>query len=818
MKTARKKKAPEKKSGFGFLKGKTTLLILILFFILTIGLFRDFVFSGQMLYGTDTISAGVMFRSFYASFVKEYHSIPMWNPYLFGGLPFVDAMHGDTFYPLALLQFIIPIHRALGWKLIFTVFLAGIFMYLCMRTFKFSQEVSIFSALAYMFSANLVSWVYAGHDGRMYITSLLPLLILLVELAVNSKKFIHFLLLGGAIGLLILANHPQLAYYASWATGLYFLFRLIFLYIDNKEEKFVAQARPLVKPIILFVFAVLMGLGLSLVQILPTYIYVNKYSPRAGGAKGYNYSVSWSNHPEEVVSQVVPEFCGYNVGEENSYWGRNPFKLNSDYAGIIPLFFALLALFFVRDRKVWFFFGLGILALIFSLGGHTPIFKLFYYFVPQIKNMRAPSLIMFLLVFSTVFLGATGLEYILKRNIEPSEQKRLFRFLAIISGFFLFMAFLFSIAAKPLLSIWTEVIYTDISPDKTLVLENNIPQIIKGFWLSFLLVGAVSFLTYFLIKGKIKSFVFILLICLLGIIDLWRVDSKFIRNFDSQRFFAKDDVIDYLQKQEKPFRVMPLPGAYPQSNLLAMYDIEELFGQHGNQLRTYDEFTERRYYESARNWQEYSMWLSQFLLGPKVDLLNTKYILSKQSFSHPKFEQVYQSNGLFVMKNLGCLPRARVVFKYEIIKDDNKILERIMQPDFDYRNSVILQEEIPNFKEATQGDLAYREIKILDNRINSFQLEANPDKPGILVLSENYYPAWKVYVDGKQAKIYRADYLFRAIYLNRGKHKVKFVFDSALYKIGRSSTLSTCLVLLVIFNIYLIKGYLSKKVLRNQSR
>src|SRR4030042_1470167 len=107
-----------------------------------------------------------MFRSFFSSFVNHYHAVPQWDPYLFGGLPFVDAMHGDTFYPLAALQFVLPIQRALGWKLVLTVFLAGVFTYLCMRAFKFSRPVSMLSALAYMFSANLVSWVYGGQDGR----------------------------------------------------------------------------------------------------------------------------------------------------------------------------------------------------------------------------------------------------------------------------------------------------------------------------------------------------------------------------------------------------------------------------------------------------------------------------------------------------------------------------------------------------------------------------------------------------------------------------------------------------------------------------
>ncbi len=67
------------------------------FLLLTATVFAGFIFSDKMLFGSDTVEAGLFFRGFYAEFVKVYHRIPLWNPYIFGGLPFIDAMHGDTF-------------------------------------------------------------------------------------------------------------------------------------------------------------------------------------------------------------------------------------------------------------------------------------------------------------------------------------------------------------------------------------------------------------------------------------------------------------------------------------------------------------------------------------------------------------------------------------------------------------------------------------------------------------------------------------------------------------------------------------------------
>ncbi len=782
----------------------------ILFMVLALILFSQFVFSNQMLFGTDTIEAGVMFRSFYANFVKQYHQIPMWEPYLFGGMPFVDAMHGDTFYPLALLQFVLPLHKALGWKLVITVFLAGIFTYLCLRAFGFSRGISILGGLAYMFSANLVSWVYGGQDGRMYITSLLPLLFFFLEKSLNTKRFIYYLCLGISIGLLILANHPQLAYYALWALGLYFLFRLILQFKDSEEKSFVPQIKPLLKPILLFIISVIIGLALSLIQILPPYIYVNKYSPRAEGARGYEYATSWSSHPEELASQIVPEFCGYNLTDQSTYWGRNPFKQNSDYGGVVPLFFAFLALFLVKDRRIWFFLGLSILAIIYSLGAHTPVYRLFYWLVPQVKNFRAPSLIMFLLIFSVVFSACFGLQRILSGIKSQNEQKKLLTVIMSVVILFGILAFLFTIGGEVMLSIWNGILYSNISPPKKASMLQNLPNIQRDFWLIFFFIGTTAAALYLFIKGKLKTTVFIIWIGALVVIDLWRIDLKFIENFDYFSNFRKNQVVDFLKKDQDRFRALVLPGTLKGQNFMALFDIPQVFGYHGNQLKRYDEFTERGYREKATTQREYYDRYSQFIFGPKPDLLNVKYLLSGADFSHPKFQRVYQGDGLFVFQNTQYLPRARIVFAYEVIEDDEKILERLKDPEFDHINKIILEKTPQNI--LSEGDTigVLGSAEIIEDNINNFTVRAELSHPGFLVLSENFYPAWKAFVDGKKTEILQANYTFRAVFLDEGEHQVRLVYDSPYY--GLAKNVSGISILFVFF--VLILGFVKKPLYR----
>src|SRR6476659_10191040 len=84
--------------------------------------------SGQILLGglrSDMFVAGYAFRLFGAETFKHTGSIPQWNPYLFGGLPYIGAMHGDIFYPTALLRILLPTDVGMTWGFIIHLFLAG---------------------------------------------------------------------------------------------------------------------------------------------------------------------------------------------------------------------------------------------------------------------------------------------------------------------------------------------------------------------------------------------------------------------------------------------------------------------------------------------------------------------------------------------------------------------------------------------------------------------------------------------------------------------------------------------------------------------
>src|SRR5689334_11874949 len=146
--------------------------------------------SGKFLVGpnSDQYIAGYPFREFAAHTLKTTGHFPLWNPYLFGGLPFVAAMHGDIFYPTFLLRMILPTDVAMTWGFIIHVFLAGLFTFMFLRATGFGFYGSLFGGIAYMMSGQVASLVSPGHDGKLFVSALFPLALLMILRGARDGK------------------------------------------------------------------------------------------------------------------------------------------------------------------------------------------------------------------------------------------------------------------------------------------------------------------------------------------------------------------------------------------------------------------------------------------------------------------------------------------------------------------------------------------------------------------------------------------------------------------------------------------------------
>src|SRR6185436_7665801 len=274
---------------------------------------------------SDQYIAGYAFREFAASTLKATGHFPLWNPYLFGGMPYVAAMHGDIFYPTFLLRMIMPTDAAMTWGFIIHVFLAGLFTYGFLRAIGYGFYGSLVGGLAYMMSGQIASYVSPGHDGKLFVSALFPLALWMLYRAFRGGKNWAWGAFALIVGLCVLSPHPQLLQYLLLTCGAYSLF-LAFTTLDGiKLPRQTAILR-----LGLALLSVIVGLAIGAVQYLPVREYV-KWSPRAGGLPDYRTATSYAWPPEELLNSYLPQFSGIL----DNYWGRNGIHLHSDYVGVI---------------------------------------------------------------------------------------------------------------------------------------------------------------------------------------------------------------------------------------------------------------------------------------------------------------------------------------------------------------------------------------------------------------------------------------------------------------------------------------------------
>jgi hypothetical protein len=245
---------------------------------------------------SDQYIAGFAFREFAASWIRDGRGVPLWNPYLFGGMPYIAAMHGDIFYPTALLRLVLPTDVAMTWGFIIHVFLAGLFTFVFLRAIGIGFVGALIGGLAYMLGGNVAGLVSPGHDGKLFVSALLPLALLFVHRGIRDGHAWSWGALALTITLAVLTPHPQLLQYLLLTCGAYSLF-LAFgrTGAGDRLPRGTALRR-------LGLATIAVGIGLlgGAVQFLPLMEYT-PWSPRAGGTD-WTHATSYSLPPEEILN------------------------------------------------------------------------------------------------------------------------------------------------------------------------------------------------------------------------------------------------------------------------------------------------------------------------------------------------------------------------------------------------------------------------------------------------------------------------------------------------------------------------------------
>ena len=751
--------------------------------LLTFIVFWQFIFSDKMLFSSDQVS-GFDGRVFLANAFKKYLQFPLWFSSRLSGMPTIDAMFGDIFYlPSNLISLFASVPRTISYKMVFHVFLAGAFFFLLLRKgFRLSPLISFIGASFYMFNPQFFSLIYPGHDGKMFVIAWLPFLIWRIKCLTDGPSFLNASLLSLGMAMMFSTSHVQMSYFVLWGLGFYWVFSTALMFFkENQRKKGVFFS-------LYFWLSVGLALGIGLVQLYPTYMYVREAFSVRGVERGFDYAASWSLHWPEVFSLWIPEF----VNTLQYYWGQNPFKLNSEYAGVFTLMLAILAI--ISKPRSWriFWGGIALFSVLYGLGAHSPVYHFAYYLVPGVKKFRAASMIMFWFSFSTVLLASLFLKDLLSgkfNQLSEVVRKRWLKGIMITCGVVFVVGLLFS-SKGFVLGLFETAIQQN---SKTDVFEANFSkQFLPSLWFWIISTIGLAGMFYGVVVKKINPRILVLAFFVLGMIDILRVDSRFIKLIDPKPYFYNEPVLEQLSEkmQNEPFRCFSFPGALPQ-NGEGIHGLEGVSGFHDNELRWYREF---RGDQQDRNYLK-------GLIG--FDQQNQPYLKAEQleqgnaflNLANVKYLLVRSQNQLLAIENRNALGRVSFASDY-VVMDSSKITSALKSETYDYHTTVALQKE-PSVKPRKINSEVNGFSAIWEKYSPNYRkVKVNSPSDGFLRISETWYPGWEVRIDGKKVDVYKADLAWMAVPISQGASVVEISAHS-IY-LGRVLPVSVVIALFLL--------------------
>ena len=802
------------KTKTGWVRSGDFLAALTLFFS-SLLFFSDLLGGRYLLAERDLGPYFIPPRFFWVESIRR-GDFPLWNPYQFSGHPFsANPQHG-LLYPLNSLFLLLPFDLSFNAIIVLHFFLGGLFTYLFVRDLGVRPAGSLIAGLTFMLSGYLLS----VHSLLSCLLSVVwtPLMMMFFRRAIARPGFKNEALTALFVTLSFLGGGIEIVYGNFFVLFFMTLFPISIQQKDGEWRRIWQGMRSLL--LVSFVF-----LLLSAIQLIP-FLELFLHSIRGRGIP-YLEATTWSFAPKDILLFFLPDAYGYFLDMKKYWVSQCWFK--TLYTGGLP--FILSLVFFLaphaslclpgeRDRVRGFgqgrkfFFSVMFFSLFLSLGLYNPLYPFVFKYVPFFNGIRYPVkfLYLFILLLSmTAGLGFERLTEFSKRN-ENGRLKNLLMMASLVSGLFL----LFSIVGHQGIEDFLKLKGID-APDFN-HLSVNLYHV-KRFLFYIALFSLLLRVGY---EVGWKTWIKALLIFFL-IADLFG-NMGFYGKEKTADYFRKTKIAEILSSDKGAFRtfstektismdtpVVIASTSYldhlrerhvPSMNLLSL--LHDIWGIDVIRLKRVDDL-----YRALTHAPSIST-------TKLVDLYGAKYVISVTPIEKdPRFELIYsrleglqgkkkellKQNTVKLYKNRRALPRGWLVNEFKVM-EPSAILLRMTTKDFHPEKEVFLEEE-PRWPSREPGQSYGKspqseKVDLISESNNRLQLHVSARKRCLLVLSDTHFPGWKAYVDGKEAKIYRANYTFRAVPMSPGTHAVEFVYDPLSFKLGAFITFLAaigCLVL-----------------------
>ncbi|HWB84602.1 MAG TPA: YfhO family protein [Bryobacteraceae bacterium] len=671
------------------------------------------------------------------------HAFPLWDPYVWAGQPLLGQAQPGAAYPPNWLLFWLPLRNGrirmgfLQWYFVMIHLMAAAFCYLLCRDLGLSRNASLVGGLAFA----LAGYVGTTDWPQMVNGAVwIPLVFLFLLRSVSGKRPVANAALSGMfLGISWLSGHHQVPMFLTLASAGTWLY---FIFRSGRLNWRVARAGAVAA-----VFLILCGAF----QVLPATEYGH-------------LAKRWAGTPDPLTwNQVVP----YDVQEHYDLRAYSLFGIvfpnvhaNFDpFVGVVAVVLAGLAVAARwRASRVPLLFSLALGGLIYAMG-HNAVFQGFLYAViPTLDKARTPSAATCIFSFGTAVLAAYGAEHWLKGGPSPWTR----RITLVALGFGILTM---------LLSQY--LLFTN---------KLNFPlddRVIVTAFVALLLAA----LLYGLESGHLSRRQAGALLVLLLLFELGNVSGyMFAHRSDANQehwlahTLGNEDIGSYLHNQPGFQRAEVANNAFA-PNWGAAHGVEM--------------------------WGGSSASVTTNLLGlefsqPQVrELFGVAYTIATGPQAYAN-QQVFEGqSGMKVFKQPEAFPRAWAVHRLVRVPDIAAGNQLILNHLPDMKNEAFMLSEPPAIAPCNASD----NVTLAAHNGGHVLIQATLSCPGMVVLSDTFYPGWRARVDGKPTPIYEVNGAMRGVPAPAGTHTVTMDYRPATAYTGAGLTFAGIAGALLLFRV-----------------
>lgn len=806
-------------------KDNSTHLIVIAIFIVLVFFYLSPIFGGKTLVQTDVVQAEGSQKELF-EYKERDGKAPGWTNSMFGGMPtyqiWYEHANNVTSYIGKGLRAIFPVPT----DIVLLYLLGGYFLFSVLRIKPWLAAVG---AVALAFTSYNFIYIEAGHLNKAYALAYIPPIIGAMMLCYQGSRLWGPVLLTLFLAMEIRANHVQMTYYLFIALLVLVGFEL---YHAIREK----QWKPFLQASALQAGGVLLAIAVNASVLFPTYEYsqltirgkANIEKADQGGSSGLDreYAYAWSQGVGENITFLIPNaYGGRNTGpvlgaksevvkamatlgipetqgtqfaqQLPAYWGEKQITSGPWYFGAAVIFLFILGLVIVKGRLKWWILVTTVLTIFLAFGRHFPLISdLFFDYFPMYNKFRAVESILIIPAILIPMLAILAVNELLTRadKIPDLDKKVLYTFFG-VGGFCLLIALMPSLfldfrnTDHQQLIASLQQYFGDSGGQVAAALVKDRASLASADAYRSLFIVAITFgLVWFYLKKKLSMPMFIGILGVVILADLWSVDKRYLNNDSfveerASRTRIPEREVDQLIRLDKDlsYRVLDLT-TNPFNDARASYYHKNFGGYHAAKLMRFQEVLEHQFNGAINE--------------DVLDMFNVRYLITQDN----------ENGSERINRRSTAAGNAWFVNRVTLVNSNEQEMRAI--DSFDPKREAFVHEEFKDLLNTSRlGSSENAEIKLVSYHPDTLKYEYTSPSDAFAVFSEVFYDkGWKAFIDGEEVPIIRTDYILRGLQVPGGNHTVEFIFEPTTMRISSIVSLIASILLVLGLGFAIWKG------------